>query len=337
MWRQKGAIAYIASLYYKICTRLLALVVVFYLSLMLNPLPLWAVTEEITPTTSLIRGAIDFHVHSAPDVTNRSVDDFELAQKAQAAGMKAVVLKNHVTNTADRAVLVKKIVPNLDIFGGIVLNRPVGGINPQAVLAMYRLGKGQGKVVWLPTIDADYHLKTFQQSGTGIKIAQDGQVLPEVEAVLKIIAKENLVLGTGHISPQEVILVIKRAKELGVKNIVVTHALADVPGLSLAEMEESAALGAFLELAYVNDLMGTDSVIKAHRKWHRVSTEQMAEAIKKIGAEHFVLSTDLGRQFDPLPADGYQVFVKELMQEGISKQEIELMMNKNPAKLLGIK
>lgn len=316
---------------------LLALALLFYLALMLNPLPSWAVTAEITPTTSLIKNAIDFHVHSAPDVTKRSVDDFELAKKAQAAGMKAVVLKNHVTNTADRAVLAQKIVPNLDIFGGIVLNYPVGGINPQAVQAMYRLGKGQGKVVWLPTIDADYHLKTFQQSGTGIKITEDGQVLPEVEAVLKIIAQENLVLGTGHISPQEVILVIKRAKELGVRNMVVTHAMADVPGLSLAEMQECAALGAFLELAYVNDLMGADSIIKAHRKWHRVSTTKMAEAIKKIGAEHFVLSTDLGRQFDPLPADGYQVFVKKLKQEGISQQEIELMMTKNPARLLGLR
>ncbi|MGQ4648427.1 DUF6282 family protein [Lyngbya aestuarii] len=328
----------------KICIRKLVLLVsVFCLTFFPYTNPLLALSNysnsrEIIqpPAKNLIEGAIEFHVHSAPDVTSRSLDDFELAERANQAGMRAIVLKNHVTNTADRAVLVHKIVPDIEVFGGVVLNRAVGGINLQAVEAMYGLGKGYGKVVWLPTIDADYHLKVFHKPGTGIKVAPAGKILPEMDAVLQFIAQKNLILETGHISPEEVILVIQRAKELGVKKIVVTHAMADVPGLSLESMQECAALGAFLELVFVNNLMGKDSVIAAHRNWHRVSIKQMVEAIRAIGAEHFILSTDLGRQFDPLPADGYQLFVEELIKQGISQQEIDLMSKDNPAQLLGL-
>ncbi|NES83634.1 MAG: histidinol phosphatase [Moorea sp. SIO2B7] len=283
-----------------------------------------------------IKGTIDFHVHSAPDVTQRSIDDFELAEMGADAEMRAIVLKNHFTPTADRAVLANKIVPGIELFGGIVLNHSVGGINPRAVEVMYQLGQGRGKVVWLPTIDADYHLKVFHKPGQGIKVAQGEKLLPETEEVLKLIAEYNLVLGTGHISPEEVKLVVEGAHSLGIKNILITHAMADVPGLSREDMQEVANLGAFLELTYVNNLMGKNAVVKAHRNWHQVSLEQMAEAIKTIGAEHFVLSTDLGRKFDPLPVDGYKLFVEGLRKEGISQVEIDLMSKDNPAQLLGL-
>lgn len=303
-----------------------------YSHLIFNPANWIALVEA----NSAIAGTIDFHVHSAPDVSDRIIDDFELAQMAAQAKMKAVVLKNHVTNTADRAVLAHKIVPDIELFGGVVLNRSVGGINPDAVETMYHLGNGRGKVVWLPTIDADYHLKVFHKSGTGLRVARGERLLPQTEEVLKAIAKYNLVLGTGHISPEEVYLVVQRARLLGIKNILITHAMADVPGLSMAQMQEIAAMGAFLELAYVNDLMGKDSGIAAHRNWHRVSLQDMAEAIKTIGAEHFVLSTDLGRSLDPLPVEGYQQFIQGLQQEGISQAQIDVMAKKNPAQLLGI-
>ncbi len=283
-----------------------------------------------------LEGAIDFHVHSAPDVTPRSLNDFELAEKSVAAGMRAIVLKNHVTPTADRAVLAHQIVPTLNVLGGIVLNRTVGGLNPDAVEAMVKVGQGRGKVVWLPTIDADYHLKTFQHSGNGLIVAQGGHVLPATEAILQQIVQFDLVLGTGHISPEEVMIVVKRARSLGIRHILITHAMADVPGLSISQMQQVADLGAMLELTYVNDLMGNKAQSQAHRNWHRVSIEQMANAIQTIGAEHFVLSTDLGRQEDPLPPEGYKTFVTELARAGISAQDLDLMSRKNPAMLLDL-
>jgi Family of unknown function (DUF6282) len=301
-------------------------------------LPVYAVgyPQFANSHKSIIEGAIDFHIHSSPDVIPRRLDDFEVAKLAAKAKMKAVVLKNHFASTAARAVLVNKILPQIEVFGGIVLNNSVGGMNPQAVEAMHRIGGKYGKVVWLPTVDADYHLQVFHKSGIGIKVAENGKVLPETEAVLKIIARDNLVLETGHISPTEVMAVVGRSHFLNIKNILITHAMADVPGLSLENMQTAAQMGAFLELAFVNDLMGENAADEGHRNWHQISINDMVAAIKLIGAEHFVLSTDLGRKPDPLPVAGYELFVKKLMDEGISQGEIDLMMKENPARLLGI-
>ena len=301
-------------------------------------LPVYAVGDSpmVNLPKSTIEGAIDFHIHSSPDVIPRRLDDFEVAKLAATARMKAVVLKNHFMSTAARAVLVNKIVPEIEVFGGIVLNHSVGGINPQAVEAMHRIGGKYGKIVWLPTVDADYHLQVFHKSGIGIKVAENGKILPETAAVLQIAARDNLVLETGHISPQEVMAVVGQARILNIKNILITHAMADVPGLSLENMQTAAATGAFLELAFVNDLMGENAADEGHRNWHQVSIDRMAAAIKLIGAEHFILSTDLGRKPDPLPAEGYKLFVEKLMGEGISQREIDLMSKENPARLLGI-
>jgi Family of unknown function (DUF6282) len=301
-------------------------------------LPVYAVGQPplVSSPESTIESAIDFHIHSSPDVIPRRLDDFEVAKSAARARMKAVVLKNHYASTAGRAVLVNKIVPEIEVFGGIVLNNSVGGINPDAVEAMHRIGGKYGKVVWLPTVDSEHHLKVFHKSGVGIKVAEKGKILPETEAVLKIVAKEQLVLETGHISSEEVMVVVRQANLLNIKNILITHAMADVPGLSLENMQTAAQMGAFLELAFVNDLMGENAADEGHRNWHQVSIERMVAAIKLIGAEHFVLSTDLGRKPDPLPAEGYKLFVEKLISEGISQREIDLMMKKNPARLLGI-
>ncbi|MEG4350930.1 DUF6282 family protein [Microcoleus sp. LAD1_D3] len=301
-------------------------------------LPVYAIGESsiINLPKSTIEGAIDFHIHSSPDVIPRRLDDFEVAKLAARAKMKAVVLKNHYASTAARAVLVNKIVPEIEVFGGVVLNHSVGGINPDAVSAMHRIGGKYGKVVWLPTVDAEHHLQVFHKSGIGIKVAKNGKVLPETAAVLKTVAKDNLVLETGHISSEEVMAVVGEANLLHIKNILITHAMADVPGLSLENMQRAAQMGAFLELAFVNDLMGEKAADDGHKNWHQVSISKMAAAIKLIGAEHFVLSTDLGRKPDPLPAEGYKLFVEKLMGEGISPHEIDLMTKHNPALLLGI-
>jgi hypothetical protein len=285
---------------------------------------------------SPIKGAIDFHVHSGPDVFGRSVNDFEIAELAASAGMRALVLKNHVTSTAARAFLVNKIVPNIELFGGITLNRAVGGINPDAVEWMFRMEGGRGKVVWLPTFDADHHLKTFKEPGEGLKAVVDGKVLPETEAVLKVIARENLVLNTGHLAPEEILAVIKRGKELGVKNIVITHGMADVPGLSLAQLKEAAQMGAYIELVFLNHLMGPNAHLAWMRHWKQISTDDMAKAIKEVGAAHFVLATDLGQTGNPIHTDGYKNMIAGLKSAGVSPEELDLMMKKNPAKLLGL-
>ncbi len=288
------------------------------------------------PKVSPIQGAIDFHVHSAPDVFGRSVNDLEVARAARRAGMRALVLKNHITITADRAALASDEVPGIEVFGGIVLNNAVGGINPEAVEWMHRIEGGRGKVVWFPTFQSDNHQKTFAKS-SGIKLMKDGKLKPKVIEVLKIIARENLVLHTGHATPAVTLALLKKAKELGVKNMAVTHAMATVPGLSLDQMKQAAGLGAKLELVYLNVLMGPNAHLGWMKHWKHISPKAMAAAIKAVGAEHFILSTDMGQRGNPIHPDGYMKLVGGLKKAGVSQSDIYLMMRTNPAGLLGLK
>jgi hypothetical protein len=99
-------------------------------------------------------GAIDIHAHCDPDSTPRSIDAIDLAKLAHARGMRGLVLKNHYEPTASLAYIVRKEVPGIEIFGGIDLNRSVGGINPAAVERMTMDKGGWGRVVWMPTFDA---------------------------------------------------------------------------------------------------------------------------------------------------------------------------------------
>ncbi len=295
-----------------------------------------AVFPPPPPKQSPVEGAIDFHVHSGPDTFGRNLDDVEVARLAVRAGIRALVFKNHTTSTADRAQLVSKHVPGIEAFGGIVLSRAVGGINPYAVEWMFRMEGGRGKVVWLPTFDAAYHKQTFKAMEEGIKVASGGKVTPEMEAVLKIVSRENLVLQTGHVSPDEVLTVLRRAKQLGVKNMVVTHAMSVVPGLSIEQMKEVGAMGGFLELIFLTHLMGPQAHVGWMRNWPRVSIDEMAQAIKAVGAQHFVLGTDLGQSGNPVHPDGYKLFVTGLKSAGISEREMDRMTKTNPAKLLGL-
>lgn len=288
------------------------------------------------PAVSPIAGAIDFHVHSAPDVFGRGYEDVDVARLAARQGMRALVLKNHVTSTADRAQMVTKAVPEIEAFGGIVLNQAVGGINAAAVEWMYRMEGGRGRVVWLPSFDADYHLRTFGEPGEGLKVAVDGVVTPEMEKVLRVIAREDLVLCTSHVSPEEALAVIRRGRELGASRFVITHAMADVPGFSIAQMKEAASMGAYMELVFLNDMMGPNAYLPWMRHWKRVSIADMAAAIKQVGAAHFILSSDLGQTGNPAHPDGYKLLVDGLGQAGVSRADIDLMMKRNPAWLLGL-
>jgi hypothetical protein len=289
------------------------------------------------PRVSPAQGAIDFHVHSEPDVFGRSMDDIDVAVLAKRKGMRGLVLKNHVTMTADRAVLVMKMVPGIEVFGGIVLNNAVGGINPAAVEWMHRMSGGRGKVVWLPTFDADMHVKTLvDPKASGIVVAPDGVVTPQLEAVLKIIARENLVLATGHIHAEEVMAVVKRAKELDVKNILVTHALTNIPGLSLEQARQVAQMGGYIEYCYLQSMAGPDAQHAWMRHWSKVTLKDVAKVIGEIGAQHVVLSTDLGQHANMTHPDGMEDMITGLLKEGVSQADIDLMVKKNPARLLGL-
>jgi hypothetical protein len=289
------------------------------------------------PKVSLAAGVIDMHVHSHPDVFGRNMDDIDVAQLAKSRGMRGIVLKNHISETASRAALVMKVVPGIEVFGGVVLNTAVGGINPSAVEWMHRIYGGRGKVVWLPTFESDKHVKTFSSpDAKGLTVAPNGQVSPEMEAILKIVARENLVLATGHVHPEEIIAVVRRGRELGVKNMLVTHGFTNVPGLTMAQAKEVTDMGALIEVCFLQFQAGPNAPLPFLTHWTQINAKHVAQAAKELGAKSLLISSDLGQSSNMTHPDGIEAAVGHLKREGIADADIEVMLRKNPARLLGL-
>src|SRR6185295_6420223 len=202
---------------------------------------------------------------------------------------------------------------------------------------MHRVYGSRGKIVWLPTFEADRHVKVLSKpDAKGIVVAPGGQVTPEMEAILKIIARENLVLATGHVHPEEIIAVTRRARELGVRNVLVTHGLTNVPGLSMAQAKEVAAMGAVIEVCFLQFLAGPNAPLPFLTHWTQIGAKHVAQAIKEFGAKSLVISTDLGQSGNMTHPDGVEAAIAAMKREGISDADIDLMMRKTPARLLGL-
>jgi hypothetical protein len=289
------------------------------------------------PKVSPAAGVIDMHVHSHPDVFGRNMDDIDVAQLAKARGMRGIVLKNHISETASRAALVMKVVPGIEVFGGIVLNSAVGGVNPAAVEWMHRFYGSRGKVVWLPTFESDKHVKTFSsRDAKGLTVAPNGVVSPEMETILKIVARENLVLATGHVHPEEIVAVVRKGKELGVKNMLITHGLTNVPGLTMAQAKEVADMGALIEICFLQFMAGPDAPLPFLKHWTQVNAKHVAAAAKELGARSVLVSSDLGQSANMTHPDGIEAAFTAIKKEGVADADIELMLKKNPARLLGL-
>jgi Family of unknown function (DUF6282) len=269
-----------------------------------------------------LAGAIDMHAHADPDGVPRSIDAIDLAKLAKSRGMRGLVLKNHYEPTASLAYLVRKEVPGIEVFGGISLDLTVGGVNPAAVDWMTKVKGGYGKVVWMPTFDSEHQVTSSGQHRPFARVAKDGQLVPEVIQVISIIAKHNLVLETGHSAPAEALLLIREARHQGVQNILVTHAMDPLVGMSVPQMKEAAKMGAYLEFKWVKP---DSDMAKA-----------FVPAIRAVGPEFCVLSSDLGQPGNPLHPDGLLQLYQFLNSHGFSVAEIDRMAKTNPAKLLGL-
>jgi hypothetical protein len=205
-------------------------------------------TAQVDDAPSLA-GVIDIHAHIAPETSmqnfKRAFDAIEAAQIARIYGMRGIVLKEHYTDTGAWAYLVSQMVPGVEIFGGIVLNKAVGGINPTAVEAMALERGGRGRVVYMPTVDAAARVPN---SPIAVAVSRNGQLLPEVLEVLRVIAKYDLGLSTGHVSAEEALMVIRAAKQAGVNKIYVQHPNHGGIVMSMAQMKEAVRLGALIEI-----------------------------------------------------------------------------------------
>jgi hypothetical protein len=272
-------------------------------------------------------GTIDVHVHSYPDDRPRSIHAIDVAKLSKTRGMRAIVLKNHWESTAGMAYLVRQVVPDFDVFGGIALNRTVGGINAAAVDHMARVTGGFGKIVWMPTFDSENQVRVSKETRPFVSVSKDGALLPEVKTVIGVIAKHGLVLATGHSSPAEGLMLLREAKQQGVRQMIVTHAIQTPVSMNAAQMKEAASLGAFIE--FVGGNPGGEGAA--------ARLDGIADAIKQVGVASSILSSDLGQQGNPLPPDGFGAFIEALRKRGFSDRDLDLMSKQNPATLLGIR
>jgi hypothetical protein len=290
-------------------------------------IPLLAIALLLRPLAAdaQVEGAIDLHVHSAPDAVPRALTAIETAQIARRHGLRAVLYKSHFTETASLAYLVAQVVPEVGAYGGIALNRSVGGFNVAAVERMAAMTGGHGRIVWMPTVDAAQGpFAAAVEAADILPVSADGALLPEVRAVLDTIASLDLALATGHSSPQDVLLLVRTARDLGIDRIVVTHPLGD---LRLPEpiQRQVIELGALLEFPF-----GMVEPIGA------IPLAEIVVRIRAAGAENVVLSTDLGQPGNPVPAVGFASGVQRLLDAGVTQREIDLMIRRNPARLLNL-
>jgi len=273
-----------------------------------------------------LAGVIDIHVHSAPDSVPRSIDAITLARMAKERGMRALVLKNHYEPTASLAYVVREVVPGIEVFGGIDLNLTVGGMNPSAVEHMAAITGGLGRVVWMSTYDSEAQVRYNHENRPFVAVSRDGKLLPATRQVIAVIAKRNLVMATGHNSAEDDLLLIRESRAAGVQRMVVTHAMVAPIHMSLPQMKEAAGMGAYIEFTY-NGLIGKNA---------EFTIADYARAIRSVGVDHCILSSDMGQPGNPLHPDALVAFFKALRGQGFSQAEIDQMSKTNPARLLGL-
>ena len=277
-----------------------------------------------------LTGIIDMHIHSAPDIRQRKLDDLQLMEAAVERGVRAIVIKSHMVPTADRATLVNKIrqekYPNSDfqMFGSLVMNLAVGGINPWAVEASIKLG---AKEIFLPTMTAENHCKKENKEHY-VSVVKNRKIVEPLKDVFNLVRDYDVALGTGHISPSEIFTVVEAARDAGVKKIIVTHPEFHIVGMSL---EEEARIvkdyDVLLEKVYAQPIGGGV---------YKKNLPDNVAHMKEIGCEHFIVSTDGGQMQNPEWYNTIAEYIDYLYDSGFSQEEIEVMTKKNPGKMLGI-
>ena len=288
-----------------------------------------------------LEGAYDLQVHVGPDVIARRIDDIDCAKEFLARGMKGFVLKSHYIQTGERAQVVTKAVPGSRVFGAVTLNHSVGGLNPVAVELAGRTGC---KIVWMPTVDAQNETAGRLDGGSeklpfwakiqrelaaeGISppplsvVDDSGELTDPARRCLERIARHNMILATGHLGRREIFALVRAAKTMGLKKVVVTHAEFPSQNLSGDEQKELADLGAIIEHCFT-------TTYTAKATW-----ESTFANIRRAGVARAVISTDLGQTINPPVADGFAMFAQRLLDAGFTADEVRTMAVTIPARLV---
>lgn len=282
--------------------------------------------------TASLKGVIDMHVHTNPDLRIRAYDDFELCDAAVRVGARAIVIKTHLGYTANRAYLVNrynKLVHgdnDFTMYGSVTLNRGVGGINPLAVENALKLG---AKVVWLPTQHARRHLEMMKgPTDLAVDIVRDGKVVPELEDVFRLIKDHKAVLGTAHVSPEEAFVVVEAARKAGVENLVVTHPEWWLVGMSVEDQIRLVKdYDVILERCFAQNMGGGK---------YKSNLADNLEIIQTVGYKNVMVDTDGGQTENPNWEIAMQMYMQYLLDGGIPEEHVRYMTHDLPCRLLGI-
>jgi hypothetical protein len=288
----------------------------------------------------LLRGCVDIHIHSAPDLYPRIADHVEVARAAREAGFRALVLKSHNFATAARAQMVQQAVPGIDVFGSLCLNLAMGGLNPVAVETAIKYGARQ---VYMPTVDSTNHASLvggeIGQHGKGLVVAGGwseytkqhprlrvldarGELVPEVRVIVGLIAEANIILNCGHLSYEEMERLVPAAQAAGVRKIVVDHPY--FTRLGIEQQEKLVRAGALMNYT-IGEILP---------RWWRVSVEDFAAGLRRLGIDHVLISSDCGQVHNPSAIEAYRVAIRLLLEEGFTEQEIRAMFHEKPATLV---
>ena len=283
---------------------------------------------------ALVSGAIDMHVHFGPEsLMERRQDALQLARSAREIGLRALVLKCREYNTVPLALLVSELVPEVQVFGSLTLENEIGALNPSAALSAARMG---AKVIWMPTFSSS-NSKAVVERVLGLKLRgveqvivdSGGKLKAEAKEILQIAKEYRIVLASGHISPPEVVALAEEAQRTGFDKLVVTHALQGALTrvlLSRDQLKELAKEGVYIEHSFW-DVLPTMSLF---------DPQKIVDLVNDVGAEHSIMTTDLGQSYNPPAPEGMRLFIGTLLRKGLNADQIELMVKTNPAKLLGL-
>ena len=273
------------------------------------------------------------HVHSNPDIRHRAYDDFELMEAAIRVGARAIVIKTHQGTTVDRAYLCNRHNEimhhgdnNFTMFGSVTLNRQMGGLNAAAVESGLKLG---AKVIWLPTQSARNNLE--KQKGDlskAVEVIRDGKIVPELQDIFQLIKDFDVVLGTGHLSPEEIFRVVEAARNAGVRKIVVTHPEWWMVGMSLEDQVRLVQdYDIILEHCFAQPMGGGK---------YKSNLPLNLEAIQACGYKNVMVSTDGGQVENPFWEAALEQYIQYLADHGISEEQIFYMTHEIQTRLLNL-
>lgn len=207
-------------------------------------------------------------------------------------------------------------------FGGLALNAQVGGLNVDAVAVALKMG---ARIIWMPTFSADNHLRA-RGGGPGIRVVSDGVLAPAIPAILDLIRQDDAILHTGHLAVAETVALVKAAREMGVRKIVVTHPELWFITMPAAVQQELAEMGAYFERCFCSTT----------EEGRYVPLASMAGDIRRVGMASTILATDFGQVGNPLPVPGMRQYAAAMLDAGFTWQEVLRMGRDNPARLLGL-